>query len=37
VFVNILQEMLADGEISDREAAYLKSVRKVLELLGWAP
>jgi len=37
VFVNILQEMLADGEIGDREAAYLRSVRKVLELLGWAP
>jgi hypothetical protein len=37
VFLNIMQEVLADGEISDREASYLASVRKILVLLGWAP
>lgn len=37
VFVNALQEILADGEISHAEAAYIASVREALLSLGWAP
>ncbi|MCX5654813.1 MAG: WYL domain-containing protein [Planctomycetota bacterium] len=37
VFVNALQEVLADGEISQTEAAYIAAVREALQSLGWAP
>jgi hypothetical protein len=37
VFCNVLQEVLKDGAVSDREETYLKNVRNFLVLLGWAP
>lgn len=37
VFANTLQEVLADGEVSQTEAAYIGAVRDALQSLGWAP
>jgi hypothetical protein len=37
VFVNALQEVLADGEVSHAEAEYIAAVREALHGLGWAP
>jgi hypothetical protein len=37
VFSNVLQEVLTDGQVSDREERYLAGVRKFLKSLGWAP
>jgi len=37
VFVNALQEVLSDGEVSHAEATYIASVREALHSLGWAP
>jgi hypothetical protein len=37
VMANVLQEVLQDGEVTDREAAYIAGVREFLERLGWAP
>jgi hypothetical protein len=37
VFANVLQEVLQDSEVSEREIAYVAGVRKFLDALGWAP
>jgi predicted DNA-binding transcriptional regulator YafY len=37
VFVSVLQEVLMDGKVTEKEAKYLASVRRVLKKLGWAP
>jgi len=37
VFANVLQEVLQDSAVSDKEAAYLAKVRAFLSRLGWAP
>lgn len=37
VFANVLQEVLQDAAVSDREAQYLAGVRSFLATLGWAP
>lgn len=37
VFANVLNEVLQDSEVSERETAYLAGVRTFLEKLGWAP
>lgn len=37
IFAGILREVLIDGMLDDREAAYLVTVRKMLKKLGYSP
>lgn len=37
LFRNVLEEVLKDSAVSDKEARYLKGVREFLAVLGWAP
>lgn len=37
VYSNVLQEVLMDGEVSEKEERYLRGVREFLSQLGWAP
>ena len=37
VFRNVLDEVLQDTAVSDREVRYLSGVRQFLSALGWAP
>jgi len=37
IFASVLQEVLLDGKVTEKEAKYLASVRRALKKLGWAP
>ena len=37
IFSNVLQEVLQDSDVSEKEARYLSGVREFLSVLGWAP
>jgi hypothetical protein len=37
IYANVLEEVLADGIVTDKEQEYLDHVRTSLQKLGWRP